>query len=170
MVDVGRLIRDARRRADISQTELARRAGVTQPVISAYERGRREPSVPMLAKLVTASGHRLRIDLLDGDAPFRLPDTPMGRRLRRHRRDIIEVAGRHGASNVRIFGSTARGTDGPTSDVDVLVDLQDGVGMVRLIALEQQLSEILGRKVDVVPAQNLKAGVAASALTEAVPL
>ena len=57
------LIREARDRSGMSQAELARCAGVSQPVISAYERGHREPGLEMLRKLVEASGHDIEIGL-----------------------------------------------------------------------------------------------------------
>jgi predicted nucleotidyltransferase/DNA-binding XRE family transcriptional regulator len=165
------LVREARRRAGLSQGELARRAGVSQPVVSAYENGRREPGLSMLAKLVEASGHRLRVDLVAEPDPTRgLPDTPMGRRLRRCRRAVIEAAEHRGMGNVRVFGSVARGDDGEASDVDLLVDTTVGVSMLDLIGLEREIGEIIGRPVDVVPAGNLKAGVASEALAEAIPL
>jgi predicted nucleotidyltransferase len=150
---------------------LARRAKVAQPVISAYETGRREPGLAMLSKLVEASGHRLRVDLVaEGGQQHGLPDTPMGRRLRHLRRAIIEAAERRGATNVRVFGSVARGDDTSTSDVDLLVDLRDGVGIVGLIGLEREIAETLKRDVDVVPAANLKTTLASQVLAEAIPL
>lgn len=158
-------------RSGLSQAELARRAGVAQPVISAYETRRREPSMSMLAKLVAASGHDLSVLLVpQADAQRGLPDSPMGRRLRRRRRAILAAAERRGASNVRIFGSVARGEDDDRSDVDVLVDLADEVGLVGLIGLERELSAITRRDVDVVPARALKPAIAERVLTEAVPL
>jgi len=57
--DAAKLLRDARRAAGLTQTELAREANVTQPVIAAYESGSREPSVPMLDRLIAASGNKL---------------------------------------------------------------------------------------------------------------
>ena len=90
--------------------------------------------------------------------------------LRRRRRAIIQAAERRGATNVRVFGSSARGTNTESSDVDLLVDLSPSVGIDGLIGLEREVAEILGREVDVVPAANLKAGVAAEALAEAIPL
>lgn len=71
---------------------------------------------------------------------------------------------------MRVFGSVARGDDTETSDIDLLVDLDAGVSLVGLIGLERELSEILGRKVDVVPARNLKPELAARVLAEAVEL
>ena len=155
----------------MSQSELARRAGVSQPVISAYERGRREPGLAMLARLVEATGHHLRVEVVpQADAGRGLPDTPMGRRLRRHRRALTATAGRRGASNLRVFGSVARGEDSEDSDVDLLVDLARDVGLVGLAGLERELADLLGRPVDVVPASSLKAGIEPQVLAEAIPL
>lgn len=169
--NAGALVREARRRAGLSQGELARRAGVSQPVVSAYENGRREPGLSMLAKLVEASGHRLRVDLVaQPDRPRGLPDTLMGRQLRRRRRAIIDAAERRGMGNVRVFGSVARGDDTETSDVDLLVETTEGVSLLDLIGLEREIGEILGRSVDLVPAGNLKEAVASEALAEAIPL
>jgi predicted nucleotidyltransferase len=144
---------------------------VAQPVISAYETGRRAPGVAMLSKLVEASGHRLRVDLVAEPGQRRgLPDTPMGRRLRRLRRAIIDAAERRGATNVRVFGSVARGDDTSSSDVDLLVDLRDDVGIIGLLGLEREIAETLKRDVDVVPAANLKTSLASQVLAEAIPL
>jgi transcriptional regulator with XRE-family HTH domain len=60
----GALLRDARTRAGLSQTELARLAGVAQSVVSAYESGRRQPSLSTLARLVAATGSELEITLV----------------------------------------------------------------------------------------------------------
>jgi uncharacterized protein len=170
-IESGAVIREARRRSGLSQAELARRAHVSQPVISAYESGRREPGLSMLNKLVEASGHRLQLDVLPGpQLPRSLPDTTMGRLLRRHRRAILNAAQQRGATNVRVFGSVARGEDSDASDLDLLVDLNEDVGLLGLIGLESDLAELLGRRVDVVPGANLKDAVAAQAFVEAIPL
>jgi predicted nucleotidyltransferase/DNA-binding XRE family transcriptional regulator len=169
--DAAAVLREARRRSGLSQAELARRANVAQPVISAYETGRREPGLAMLSKLVEASGHRLRVDLVAEPGQRRgLPDTPMGRRLRRLRRAIIDAAERRGATNVRVFGSVARGDDTSASDVDLLVDLTGDVGIIGLLGLEREIAETLKREVDVVPAANLKTSLASQVLAEAIPL
>lgn len=57
------VLRAARKRAGLSQVELARRAGVTQSVISAYESGRRQPSLLTLAALVEAAGYELEVNV-----------------------------------------------------------------------------------------------------------
>ena len=71
---------------------------------------------------------------------------------------------------MRVFGSVARGEDTESSDVDILVDLADGVGVVGLVGLERELSEILKRPVDVVPAAGLKPAVAERVANEAIAL
>jgi predicted nucleotidyltransferase len=125
----------------------------------------------MLAKLVEATGHHLSADLVRASHPcLDLPDSRLGRRLRRHRRAILDLADQRGARNVRVFGSVARGEDTDTSDIDLLVDLDDGVGLVTLAGLRRQLSELLKVEVDVVPAATLKPGVAQTVLAEAVAL
>ncbi|MDQ6746689.1 MAG: helix-turn-helix domain-containing protein [Candidatus Dormibacteraeota bacterium] len=75
------LLRDARRRAGISQRELARRAGTSQAVISAYENALREPGVTQLQKVISAAGFDLRLTLAatprplrTGGLPWQLPD------------------------------------------------------------------------------------------------
>lgn len=167
----GTLIRDARRIAGLSQTELARRADVAQSVISAYENDQREPGLTMLTKLIEASGHNLVVRIEPTSAMRKgLPDSLLGRRLRRHRRAIIATANANGARNVRVFGSVARGDDGEHSDVDLLVDLDAEIGLVGLATLRRELGEILGVSVDVVPASMVKAGLQSEVFAEAIPL
>jgi len=167
----GAMIRDARIRARLSQSDLARRAGVAQSVISAYESDHREPGLRTLTKLIEATGHHLTIDLVA--APGRelgLPDTRLGRRLRRYRRAVVDLAAQRGAHHVRVFGSVARGDDRQSSDVDLLVDLDDRVGLVALAGLERELAELLGVPVDVVPTESLKPGIRDEVLAEAIAL
>ena len=64
----------------------------------------------------------------------------------------------------------ARGDETPDSDVDLLVDLAPGTGLLGLAALERDLAEILEAKVDVVPASDLKPSIAREVFDEAVPL
>lgn len=70
--------------------------------------------------------------------------------LRQQQTDITRLAIKHGAHNIRIFGSVARGETTADSDVDVLAAFESGRSLLDLIALQQDLSDLLGQKVDVV--------------------
>jgi len=111
VVDAAVLLRDARLRAGLSQVELGRRAGVTQSVISAYESGARQPSVPTLARLVAATGFELDLRLSEPTAvgPAR---GKLGHRVQAHSVELREVLSRYGLANARVFGSVARGEEG----------------------------------------------------------
>ncbi len=82
----------------------------------------------------------------------------------------MEIAARRGAHNVRVFGSVARGEDTDTSDIDLLVDLDDGVGVVSLAGLNRELAELLSVDVDVVPAAALKSAIRDEVLSAAIAL
>ena len=167
----GSLLREARTRSNLSQTDLARRAHIAQSVVSAYESGRREPAFGMLERLIAATGHRLDVRLEpSADARPGLPDTPLGRRLRQRRRQVLSAAKKYGASNVRVFGSVARGEDTPDSDIDILVDLWPRSSLITLGRLEREIRDVLGVPVDVVPAEGLRPAVRAEAEQEAIPL
>jgi len=99
-----------------------------------------------------------------------LPDTPLGRRLRRHRTAVLQTAQQHGATNLRVFGSVARGQDTDESDIDLMVDLAPGTGLVSLAALERELADVLNAQVDVVPADSLRPSVKVEADAESIPL
>ena len=166
----GSLLQEARRRSGLTQAEVANRAGVTQSVISSYESGARQPSLPTLSRLIAATGMELTVDIRK-PSRVRLPLTgPLARRVRQRGRELTRAAAAHGASNLRIFGSVARGDETADSDVDLLVDLEPGIGLLGLAALERDLSSILEAKVDVVPASGVKPGISREILAEAVPI
>jgi predicted nucleotidyltransferase len=96
--------------------------------------------------------------------------TQLGQRLRRERRAVLDTAARYGASNVRVFGSVARGEDRPGSDVDLLVDLAADRGLLDLVGLRQDLEDLLRVTVDVVPAAGLRPGIREEVGSEAIPL
>lgn len=165
----GTLIREARRRARLSQTDLAQRAGVAQSVISAYETDRREPGLRTLAKLIEAAGYELSLDLVPAQRDESVSTETQLERLRRHRDTIIDMAERRGVRNVRVFGSVARGDDTKDSDVDLLVDVDKGVGFA-FFGLGNELAELLGVEVDLVSAEGLKERFRDRILAEAIPL
>jgi uncharacterized protein len=69
--------------------------------------------------------------------------------LKANRAKILALAEKYGASNVRVFGSVARGEAQADSDVDFLIDLEPGRSLLDQIALKQDLEDLLGRSVDV---------------------
>lgn len=152
----GALIRRARKHAGLSQVELAARAGITQSVISSYESSHRQPTVPVLTALIEATGHDLVLGLRRQPRRLGRLTGPIGRRVRRHRHDLIAAAAAHGVRNLRVFGSVARGEDRPDSDVDLLVDLPPGLSLFGLGRVEAELEAILGSRVDLIPAPDLK--------------
>ena len=68
----------------------------------------------------------------------------------------MAVAARHHASRVRLFGSVARGDEGPDSDIDLLVDFSQGSSLFDLMRMTRELQELLGHSVDVVSVGGLK--------------
>jgi len=111
-----------------------------------------------------------RIDSVNARLTYQSPDTRLGRLVRRRRADLRAVAARHGATNLRLFGSVACGQDGPHSDVDLVVDLPETTSLLELIALRRELAELLGTSVDVVPARSLRPEVAAEIERDAIRL
>ena len=81
-----------------------------------------------------------------------------------------QIIASHGLRGVRVFGSVARGDEGPGSDIDLLVDVPPGVGLFELGRCQSELESLLEATVELIPAADLKAGVAADALAEACEL
>jgi predicted nucleotidyltransferase len=129
--------------------------GLTQIQI-ARSIGRSQPEVSRLIRAYRAGKFR--------------PRSRLGRVLKQHRDEILTIAKRYKASNVRVFGSVARGEDEPSSDIDLLVDLAPDADLLDLAGLNVDLERLLGHAVDVVPARMLKPRIAPSALADAVAL
>jgi len=94
----------------------------------------------------------------------------MHRIVRDRREEILRIAASHGARNVRIFGSMARGEARPDSDLDVLVSLEAGRSVLDLVAIKQDLEDLLGRAVDVVTEAAVSPYMRDQVLEEAVSL
>jgi predicted nucleotidyltransferase len=90
--------------------------------------------------------------------------------LAAHRDEILAIAARHGARNVRVFGSIARGEADEQSDIDLLVDMQSGRSLFDLGGLIIDLRELLGRDVDVMTPRGLRDRIRDQVLAEAVAL
>jgi uncharacterized protein len=104
----------------------------------------------------------------DGREALRAP--PSLAVLRKRRAQILSVATRRGAHNVRVFGSVARGNQDEESDLDLLVDFDDGVGLFAWAGLIRELEELLGCAVDVVEVASLRPRIRDDVMAEAVPL
>ena len=128
----------------VSQREIAKALGVTQSAVS---------------QMITAS--RARAKLFAG---------PVGRKLIAHRAEVIRIARSRGASNVRVFGSVARGEDDEDSDIDLLVSMPGLQRLTEVVGLEYALADLLGAPVDVTPEQLVKQEVLPSLGATAVPL
>lgn len=117
----------------VSQRDIAKTLGVTQSAVS---------------QMIAAS--RARAKLTQG---------PVGRKLAEHRAEVIRIARSRGASNLRVFGSVSRGQDDEDSDLDLLVTMPRDVGMFQIAGLGEDLAEVLGVHVDVIPEHIVKRDV-----------
>jgi predicted nucleotidyltransferase/DNA-binding XRE family transcriptional regulator len=158
-------IREARSRARLTQSQLAARAHLAQSVVSAYESRRREPSVEMLRKLVESAGFELALSLTPSSSV-----SPLRARVQAHRRELVTALQAEGARTVSLFGSVARGDNDGQSDVDLLVDVDDSVGLFALGRMRRVAEQILDNSVDIVPSNSLKPDVRTVVRAEAVLL
>lgn len=165
-MDVSQMLRESRRRAGLSQRQLARGAGTSQPAIARYERGSAAPSLSTLLRILAVLG--LDLEVVARESKSRPPGT-VGHRLDERREALRLVLDRYGATRPIVFGSVARGEDRPGSDLDLLVDLERPT-LVGLSALEHELTEALGRKVDLAVPGTLRPEVLRQARSEGVPL
>ncbi|MEW6356840.1 MAG: nucleotidyltransferase family protein [Planctomycetota bacterium] len=90
--------------------------------------------------------------------------------LKEKREEILRVSAKHGARNVRVFGSVARGEADEQSDVDLVVEFEPGRSLLDHAALWLELQELLRCKVDVVSDRGIKARIRDRLLKEAIPL
>ena len=75
---------------------------------------------------------------------------PISKKLTEKREEILRIAMKHGARNLRIFGSYARGEERPDSDIDLLVEMERDRSLLDIIAIKHDLEDLIQRKVDVV--------------------
>jgi len=90
--------------------------------------------------------------------------------VRAKREEIRKIAAKHGARNIRVFGSVARGSARPSSDVDFLVDVEPVTSSWFPAGLVSDLESLLGRRVDVVTERGLNPLIRDEVLQEAVPV
>lgn len=90
--------------------------------------------------------------------------------LRSRKTEILAAATRHGARNVRVFGSVARGSETSESDIDLLVDFEPERSLYDLVGLQFDIESLLGRRADVVTEGSLSIYLRERVLAEARPL
>lgn len=139
-MDVAARIREARTGGGLSQGQLARRARTSQSRLSTYENGTVTPSADTLERILAAARP--------------LPSVA----LHRHRVDVLVLAERYGLTNVRVFGSVARGEDHTRSDIDLLVTARPSTSLLELSGFAQDAEVLLGCRVDVTTDAGLDPG------------
>ena len=94
----------------------------------------------------------------------------VGDAIREKREAIIRIAARHGATQVRLIGSVARGEARPDSDVDLLVTWSEGTSLLDQAALMLELERLLGKKVDIASDGWVKPSIRESVYRDAIAL
>ncbi len=128
----------------MSARDLAAASGVSASTVTRIERGEVNPTVAMLERLLEASGNELDITV----SPR--PTAPTLAEVRAHRDTIIEIVESFGGTNVRVFGSVARGDAHDDSDVDLLVDVPSGTGLITVERMIAAIETAVPWRVDVV--------------------
>ena len=90
--------------------------------------------------------------------------------IKSKRKEILDIAQKYGATNLRVFGSMARGEGSPESDLDIIVEMEKGRSLLDIIAIKQDIEELLGRKVDIVTEASISPYIRDTVLREAVNL
>lgn len=127
-----RIVRAARLDRGMSQAELSRAAGMSQPNVAAIETGTRTPSAEALTRLLQAADYRPSLAVEE------------------HSEAIVETGARHGLRDIRVFGSIATGTDHFASDIDLLARVDSGRGYFDIAAFVNAVEELTGFAVDVI--------------------
>lgn len=147
----------------MSARDLAAASGVSASTVTRIERGEVNPTVAMLERLLEASGNELDVVVS--------PQTPRPTldELRLHRNTIIGIVESFGGSNVRVFGSVARDDAGDDSDVDLLIDVPAGTGLITIERIAEAIEAVVPWSIDVVTS-GVARGRMAHIAAEATPL
>lgn len=151
------ILRLARRRRGLTQAALAERAGVSQTVVARYESRRQQPTVPVLERLVAASGFTLEWslrhapDAVVAAAPDGAFSGPIGRRLVRELDAVLAALDAVGATDARVHGGVADGSEGDGCPVVIAVRLQPDVDLRSVMVAAGSIGLAIGAEVTVMP-------------------
>jgi excisionase family DNA binding protein len=152
----------------LSASEAARYLGVSRPRIHQLVKAGALDRETLAGRLLV---HRGSLDVWATARGYRGQWRPRTlRELRFKRGEILSLAAAHGAANVRVFGSVARGDAGPSSDVDLIIDLEPGRNALDVSELAVDLEDSLGCPVDVLVTRESPSALLQRALAEAQPL
>ncbi len=96
--------------------------------------------------------------------------SPLGMRLRKRAVEVRQLVAEEGGSNVRVFGSVAKGSDRPGSDIDLLFSMNHPLSLLEVGTLERRIGDLVGAEVDLAPEAALRPDLRERAPSEAVPL
>ncbi len=152
----------------LSAAEGARYLGLSRPRIHQLVKSGTLDGERIAGRLLV---HRRSLDIWARGRGYRAEWRPRTlRELRFKRQEILSLAAAHGAANVRVFGSVARGDAGPASDVDLIIDLEPGRDALDVSELALDLEDSLGCAVDVLVTRESPSPLLQHALAEARPL
>lgn len=121
----------------MSARQLATAAGVSPSTVTRIERGEVNPTIVMLERLLDASGNQLEVRVSPRAT------RPTIEKLRAHRDAINEIVASCGGANVRVVGSVARGDAGEGSDVDFLIDVPAGTGLITVERMAEAIEDVI---------------------------
>lgn len=162
---MGRTVKEAAAILGESEEQVLQwEAGQKQPTLHQVKALARFYKRPLAVFFLTAPPEELSLPH-EPDMPIKIEEL-----LKSKRREILAIAAKHGAHNLRVFGSVARGEAGPESDLDILVEMEPGKSLLDHVALMHDLEDLLQRKVDVVSERALHWYIRDRVLAEATPL
>jgi hypothetical protein len=178
-VEAGELITEARRAAGLTQAELARRAGTSQPMVARYETGVSSPTVGTLRRVLRAAGQELVLairpvtpeELATSEETDGHQGGPAVTAIRAHQTAIRAAARRLGIRNVRIFAAFQSDRGRSPAQAELLVDFPVGKhGLLPLLQLAGHVEDLTGVATDVLTAELMTPDAGARASAVAVPL
>jgi predicted nucleotidyltransferase len=157
---IGAAVRAARKARGWSLRGAAERLGVSVRFLDELERGKATARLDKVLQALAGVGLEIAV------VPKESGD--LKQQVLARKALLIAIAAKHGVRGLSLFGSAARGEAGAQSDLDFLVELEDGRSLVDLVGVKQDLEALFGRPVDAFTRASLKPGVLATAKADLV--